>query len=359
MFTLEEVFSQNDWDAFLIRQPWVSAPQMWIWGELHKGFGRPVRRFHLREEKKILVAMQVVWHIGGPIRYWAAQRGPVLDASLLERGREENYEYYTDRLAQKRKEVLAFFIEKVESVLRENKIPFFFRYEPMLTFGEGQSFPRKNVFQGNPATPPSTRLMALVTTEDMLLERMHQKTRYNIRLAERHGVTTRLGNEEDLPLFLSLMKETGSRDGFAQYRPDFLGAQGGLFLREGFARLRIAEWRGIPLAANLEIMCGDTVSYLHGGSSSQHREVMAPYALHWAAIRSAKSEGYRLYDFWGENPPSSKDFYFNPRWNGLSVYKERFGGGHVSLIGTLISTDHPWRHRLLFPESWLKKGRLG
>ena len=51
---------------------------------------------------------------------------------------------------------------------------------------------------------------------------MKQKTRYNIRLAARKGVTVRAGGEADLPAFYRLMEVTAQRDGFGIHTPGLL-----------------------------------------------------------------------------------------------------------------------------------------
>ena len=103
-----------------------------------------------------------------------------------------------------------------------------------------------------------------------------------------------------------------------------------------------------PLAANLEICFGDTVTYLHGASSSTSRESMAPYALHWAAMCEAKREGYRYYDFWGCNPSDPKSFYYKPSWQGITRFKQGWGGELVDLIGTYDLPINKFLYKLAF-----------
>ena len=60
----------------------------------------------------------------------------------------------------------------------------------------------------------NTVLIDLNPTEEELLARMKQKTRYNIRLAEKKGVSLRVGTQEDLPMLYKMYAETSMRDGF-------------------------------------------------------------------------------------------------------------------------------------------------
>jgi peptidoglycan pentaglycine glycine transferase (the first glycine) len=132
-----------------------------------------------------------------------------------------------------------------------------------------------------------------------LLTKMHKKTRYNIRLAQRRGITVRQGDQRDLPDFHRLLVATGRRQGFepaaeAHYRRwfDILGLSGHL-------RLFIAERRNEPVSAMLAIGFGDTVVYKRGAWSGEHGELRPNEALHWAAIQWAHGSGYQWYDLDG------------------------------------------------------------
>ena len=67
----------------------------------------------------------------------------------------------------------------------------------------------------------NTVLIDLNPTEDELLARMKQKTRYNIRLAERKGVTLRIGTLADLGMLYKMYAETSVRDGFVIRDEDY------------------------------------------------------------------------------------------------------------------------------------------
>ena len=60
----------------------------------------------------------------------------------------------------------------------------------------------------------NTVLIDLSPSEDELLAGMKQKTRYNVRLAQKKGVTVRAGTTEDLPMLYRMYAETSVRDGF-------------------------------------------------------------------------------------------------------------------------------------------------
>jgi peptidoglycan pentaglycine glycine transferase (the first glycine) len=155
-------------------------------------------------------------------------------------------------------------------------------------------------FHPSPQTiqPPSTIFLDLCGSEAAILGRMKSKWRYNIRLAERKGVTVRTATAADLPTFNALMQATGSRDGFAVHSADYYAAAFDLFTPDQAAFL-IAEYEGTPLAALVVAVCGPTAWYLWGASSDRERNRMPNHALQWAAMRWAQAHGATRYDFWG------------------------------------------------------------
>jgi lipid II:glycine glycyltransferase (peptidoglycan interpeptide bridge formation enzyme) len=144
------------------------------------------------------------------------------------------------------------------------------------------------------------------------------------------------------------MDETAERDGFTQHDASYLEETFCWLERHDMARVRLAEHDGEVLAANMEVRYGDTVTYLYGASSSMHRQLMAPFALHWDAITEAQREGYRWYDFWGANPASKASFFYKKSWEGITRFKSGWGAEHIHLPGTW---DLPFilpLYRLLF-----------
>lgn len=172
--------------------------------------------------------------------------------------------------------------------------------------------------------PQETLLLDLQPNEAELLNSFHQKTRYNIRLAEKKGITVREGGAaKDFADFWRLMKATGARDGFkihgqkhyqtlASYNRDFI-------------KLFVAEKDGETIAAGLFSFFGNKVTYLHGASDHAARQLMAPYLLQWTLIKLAKAGNYKLYDFYGID---------EIKWPGVTRFKLGFSGFRFSYAGT-------------------------
>lgn len=318
---LLEVNDPADWEIFQLRQPWTQFTQSWAWGEFRKALGYPVRRWALvGENGEWLCAVQGEYRkkfLG--LGYWFAPHGPVISRTVS----QENYRAVISHL-------VSLMAEKAH-------LPrcLFWRFEPVIRM-ESQVRPLPPRFiRTLSVEPSSTRLLDLTLSEEELLSRMHEKTRYNIKIANRYGVKTRLtSHPADIDQFLQLMHETEKRAGFVQHSSSYIYKTLQTLAAAKMARLRVAELNGAMLAADLEIVYGQTVTYLYGASSHLMRQAMAPYALHWEAIKAAKQEGNKFYDFWGVNPVNLSSPLYKKSWEGITRFKNGWGGQQVDLIGT-------------------------
>lgn len=165
--------------------------------------------------------------------------------------------------------------------------------------------------------------------EEELLAAMKQKTRYNIRLAARKGITVRAGGPADFPTIVEMYKKTAARDGFAirpaAYYLDIWNA----FYEASIAHPLLAEFEGEPVASVIVVRSGDRAIYMYGASTEKERKRMPNYLLQWEAIRWAKTQGCQVYDFWG----APDEFRETDRLWGVWRFKAGFGGQVVSHVG--------------------------
>jgi len=168
--------------------------------------------------------------------------------------------------------------------------------------------------------PEATRIIKLGQTEEEILKQMKQKGRYNIRVAEKHGVE--VIKSEDVDTFYELIEETAKRDKFkplpkSHYKA-FVGSLDGSFLL-----LANHPQQKKPIAGLLGVVWGEKGIYYYGASSYTHRACMAPYLLQWEAMRFCKEEKCTSYDLFGIAPLNAPT---NHPWKGVTEFKEKFGG---------------------------------
>ena len=185
---------------------------------------------------------------------------------------------------------------------------------------------------GSDILPPDTMIVDLGGSDADLLGRMRPKTRYNIGLAQRRGVAVRGGDAADMPIWERLYAETARRNGIRPHGVEHFAALLSSVSEEDdtSVRLLIAEDReGESLAALFLAISGGRATYLYGASSSFRRELMAPYALQWAAMRAAREAGCRSYDLFGCAPGPERE---HPLY-GLYRFKVGFGGASLHRQG--------------------------
>ena len=177
--------------------------------------------------------------------------------------------------------------------------------------------------------PPRTIIIDTRGSEEEILARMKQKTRYNIRLAQKKGVTVRAWN--DIESFHKMMLVTGGRDSFGIHSLEYYRRAYELFHPAGMCELLVAEYEGKPLAALMVFGRGRRAWYFYGASTDEERNRMPTYLLQWEAIKWAKARGCEEYDLWGvpDEDEATLEANFETRRDGLwGVYrfKRGFGG---------------------------------
>uniref|UniRef100_A0A7C4M2I0 Peptidoglycan bridge formation glycyltransferase FemA/FemB family protein n=1 Tax=candidate division CPR3 bacterium TaxID=2268181 RepID=A0A7C4M2I0_UNCC3 len=179
--------------------------------------------------------------------------------------------------------------------------------------------------------PANTLILDLTKSEETLLSAMKQKTRYNINLAKKKGVDVEISSGVvSARTFFEIMKETSSRDNFNPHSLKHYEDLTNFFGPKKMLKVYLAKIGGKYIAANIIFYYKNTATYLHGASSNEYRNVMAPYLLQWQAILDAKKEGFKYYDFWGIAPDDSPG---HP-WAGVTRFKKGFGGEQMDYPGT-------------------------
>lgn len=182
----------------------------------------------------------------------------------------------------------------------------------------------------------NTVVLDLSSDETGWLARMKQKTRYNLRLAQRKGVSVRHGSEADFKLLYHMYAETSLRDGFVIRPESYYSMVWKTFIDRGMCQPLIAEVEGQPVAAVILFTFAGRAWYIYGMSREIHRDKMPNYLLQWEAMRAAKAAGALQYDLWGA--PELYDEK-DPLW-GVYRFKEGLGG---QVVRTLGAWDFPSR----------------
>lgn len=313
------VNEKSTWNGFILQNSPESFLQSFEWGEFQKATGRGIFHFAACEGDDILALALIIEHkLPLGLRYWYMPRGPVVVWGMEEKNK---------------KEALDFFLGHVKAEAKKHKI-IFVRMDPACEKNKSEFFTGDNIKSlSGSVQPKDTLVLDISKSEEELMAQMKQKTRYNIRLAEKKGVqVAALGfNKKDFQEFWRLIGETSQRDGIVshdkKYYADMLKALGD---EKGDlkARLYFAKFGNEIIAANIVLFFGLHAIYLHGASSNSFRNLMAPYLLQWRQVLDAKKNGCRIYDFWGITIENK-----NLKWEGITRFKKGFGGKEISYAG--------------------------
>lgn len=318
------IVSSTDWDRFLSTHPNHHFLQTAAWGKLKSQFGW--KPFYVIHE---LIGAQILFRqlpLGFSIAY--IPKGPVLD---------ENQQYPVN---------WGLFWDEIDMICKKQRAVFL-KVEPdfwqesnsILEITNSDSKPQASldpktmlppagfISSAHTIQPPRTLIVDLSGSEEDILARMKQKTRYNIRLAQRRGVLVK--PSDDIEQFSRLMQETGERDAFGVHSKAYY--QRAMDLLKEHALVLMAELDSKPVAALFAVSQGRRACYLYGASSNQHRDAMPTYLIQWEAMRWAREQGCVEYDLWGvpDAPLEQLEAEFSQRSDGLwGVYrfKRGFGG---------------------------------
>lgn len=336
---------QESWDSFL-RQQGGSFLQSWGWSRFQEAVGRQAFRYRIDaaaadappEEGGETVGqfLAIIHKLPLGARYAYIPRGPALRRDPDSAA--DNFDAFVGTLRET--------LSRQQCIFARVEFPFLQTGGP----AGAADLERHGFRYVRSVQPADTAIIDLDRSEEELLSAMHPKTRYNIRVAQKHGVSLREANyadeerlRRDTDIFWRLLGETAVRDRFHTHPRDYYSkmlevlapGRGG----ELEVRLFFAEHGGQAVAAAMTAgFCG-TLTYLHGASSSAHRSVMAPQWLHWTLMTDAKRRSFARYDLWGVAPGDDPE---HP-WAGITRFKMGFGGRRESYIGAWeLSIDPLW-----------------
>lgn len=293
----------------------IPFTQAYFYGELQKSMGRSVRRFIFRKDHELLACFQTVkYTLPFGKNYLYIAYGPVIKDPI------------SKNFLKSLKEQLKIIAKQEKSIfVRLDFMPPIKQKEDIYLLDHFFKKAPPYVYSSASFQPRIEWIIDLRTSEEELLSQMHHKARYNIKLAKRKGVQIEIIKEnfqkyfED---FYFLLKATSDRGDFKLHPKDYYKKMLEIseLNRNGF--FVIAKYDHKILVINFVLYYGSMATYIFGGSSDEHRNLMPTYLVQWESILQAKKLGLKSYSFGGVNTEK----YSNDKWDGFSVFKKKFGG---------------------------------
>ena len=323
---------RQEWNSTIATLPGAHILQSWEWGDIKEKYGWKANRIIWSDQNcKIYAAAQILertitpFGIGPKFKVLYVPRGPLLDwrkVKLWSEVLSDLVKIAIDRKAIFIKidpEVISEPVENISldihQILNEDGL------KEICGYGWKIS-PEQIQFK-------NTLWIDLTLAEDDLLQAMKQKTRYNIRLAERKGVRVRQASESDFSTLYELYAQTSTRDGFIIRPKDYYVNLWQTLYEHRMAEFLVAEINATVVAGLVLFYFAGKAWYFYGMSSELHREKMPNYLLQWGAMRKVKNLGCRLYDLWGAPDEVNEN---DSMW-GVYKFKLGLGGKFIKTIG--------------------------
>lgn len=171
---------------------------------------------------------------------------------------------------------------------------------------------------------PTTFWIDLKPSEDELMKSFTSKTRYNIRLAQKHGVKIREDNSEKaFKKYLELTAETVNRQGFYTHSRRYHRLMWESLRKAGIAHLLTATYKSEIITTWILFGWRDFLYYPYGASTERYKNVMANNLMMWEAIKFGKRLGLKTFDLWGRE-----------EGKGFTKFKEGYNPSVIEFLGT-------------------------
>jgi len=301
-----------EWDRFLETKPDGCYQQSSLWAELKARFGWKPLRLVVKRQGEIVGGTQALLRpltLFGSVGY--VSKGPVVasdDPVLLE--------FLLDQLDHAAKTEHILFL-KIQPAYGAERV--------------AQCLLQRGAIPSETSVVPVAAPRTDISPEpEAILARMHYKTRYNIRRAERKGMSVRIGTEADMHTFHRLVKVHSEQQGYSPSPDNYRYDLWSTFSTRGRACLLVAEYEGEILSATVILAFGDAVFSLYLVDSGQHRDLNPQSLLQWKAMLWGKEQGCAWYDFGGLNMSTVKTIMSDEslpdtRAGSLARYKMSFG----------------------------------
>jgi lipid II:glycine glycyltransferase (peptidoglycan interpeptide bridge formation enzyme) len=313
---------REGWNSFVSGSRYGHILQSWEWGELKRRQGWEPVRLALADSGAVSAVAQVLvrslpYGLG---RLAYVPRGPAVD--------------FEDTA------LVADLLEAMRALAADRDV-ISLKIEPDALDGPVASqFSALGLEPASPVQMRSSIWVDLTASEEEIMARQKQKTRYNVRLAAKKGIVVSHGGPEDVADWYRMYEVTAQRDGFVIHSLDYYRSVLEILGSAGLATLLLAHHEGDLLAGIVVFVFGAKAQYMYGASSNLKRNLMAPYLLQWEGMRWARDRGAGIYDLWGI-PDRLEE---NEELWGVYRHKRGYGGEIVRYVGAFDIVQTPIRH---------------
>lgn len=191
--------------------------------------------------------------------------------------------------------------------------------------------------------PKNTLILDLTKSEEEILKQMKPKGRYNIKVAQKHGVVVKeIKNLKEFSDYGKIHEETIKRDKISARPFEYLKNLFQMLKENNLGTAFIAYYKNRPIAGIIVSLAGEKATYMYGASLYDYRNLMSTYLLQWQAMKYAKEKGAKIYDLFGIAPTDDPKH----KWAGITRFKKQFGGKGKEILGSYDLVFKPFFYNL-------------
>lgn len=298
--------------------------QSWEWGEFRQKTGIEVIRLGRYKNDKLVETAQITIHQLPFTKYTIGYfpKGNIPSKAMLK------------RLYESGKEYRCIFIKLEPNIMKEN-----FKSGALWAISNFKLIPSPH-----PLFTKYTFQLDLTKSEEEMLKNMHPKTRYNIKIAQKHGTVVKEDDSDEAFMkYLELTFETAKRQKFYAHNKRYHEFMWETLKGANIAHLLTASHQSQILVTWIVFIFNNVLYYPYGASSDKYRNLMASNLMMWEAIKFGKKHGAKLFDMWGALGPNPDP---SDPWYGFHRFKQGYGTKLVEFIGSFDLVINPTLYKL-------------
>ena len=311
MYKLQEILDKNIWNNFIINSDieFYSFLQSWEWWKFQELTWKKIKRYWIYKNNKIIWVFLVIKVEAKRWKYYFVPHWPLI-----------NWDFFY---------VISEIIEDLKILAQLDGMDF-------IRFNSAVENTKKNKkefsklgFINAPMHEHAedTHLLDLTKTEEELFQSIKKKDRYYINRAQKEGVKVIKGNtKEQKNILIKMHLEHSKKVGYHPFSEKFINYLYEVFWENITTISTQFEWKTESILMTIKF--GKTCVYYIAASDIKHPKFSPNYLCQWEAIKQAKNDGCKIYNFWWVSPDN------NPKhpiaW--VTKFKRKFWGYDYSLI---------------------------
>jgi len=352
----------KDYQEFIsnVNQVDIYQDSRWISAAVKKDYGK-YHIFTLRENEQIIVGavayIKDIRHLG---KYIYIQHGPQFkletntdafstwgNIDLEANHRYEDCIEFLNRLAQYAKS------NDYISVVFEPLAASYSQFAKILLHLGYQNYHHFNL-------PKYPMYLDLAKKEETLLAEVTKNTRYNIKYAEKKGVTIEViypthDNTHIIEEFYSILNFKSEVKNFRIPAKSFFIDIWNNFAGTNNVAVIFAKYNNEYISANFTLFYSDWAGSHYTANLLKHKNLKASYLLKWATIIHSQKRGIKLFDMWGDIPNVKHN---HPEY-GVIVFKKGFNPITRNFCGWMILPLNLPKYTLWLHYNYFKKTLRG